>query len=376
MKSAAATRLASLTEVPAGQAHRSSGPVKRWQDSAWPALYVLTGIFGAYVVQEALVVERMVWPDGGHHGQHHWLTVARIVAAIVPCVVACGLWATRYMDPGVIPPRDEVDEDVAWFLGLNRPHATVREVDGSILRGITFFDDDDDERGALSGSAAAEEERVVRFGKDWRGQPVKSIFPERLLDPEDPESPTLITGVTAEFCDEAVTLRYCVTCNVWRPPRASHCALCGHCMARFDHHCGVVGACIARGNHRYFAFLLLSGGAACGIFAASAIVRAAQVCDASIGKGKACWTDGWEAWALVAYAAWLVGGAANLVGFGAYHVMLLCKDSTMKERLGKNRPGGAEGGGSRGIVRTNGGVSGKTACDEVCCQPVRMRPWY
>lgn len=26
--------------------------------------------------------------------------------------------------------------------------------------------------------------------------------------------------------------KYCSTCNIWRPPRASHCRICGHCMVR------------------------------------------------------------------------------------------------------------------------------------------------
>ena len=29
--------------------------------------------------------------------------------------------------------------------------------------------------------------------------------------------------------------RFCRTCSLWRPPRASHCATCGYCMERFDH---------------------------------------------------------------------------------------------------------------------------------------------
>jgi len=26
--------------------------------------------------------------------------------------------------------------------------------------------------------------------------------------------------------------RYCTTCNIWRPPRASHCSKCGYCIVR------------------------------------------------------------------------------------------------------------------------------------------------
>ncbi|KAK9861674.1 hypothetical protein WJX84_011405 [Apatococcus fuscideae] len=53
--------------------------------------------------------------------------------------------------------------------------------------------------------------------------------------------------------------RYCSTCNIWRPPRASHCSECGYCMERFDHHCGIVSNCIGRRNHRFFAAFLVAG---------------------------------------------------------------------------------------------------------------------
>ena len=28
--------------------------------------------------------------------------------------------------------------------------------------------------------------------------------------------------------------KYCATCNIWRPPRASHCNICGFCMVCSD----------------------------------------------------------------------------------------------------------------------------------------------
>lgn len=30
--------------------------------------------------------------------------------------------------------------------------------------------------------------------------------------------------------EEGRWVKYCRTCHVWRPPRASHCAVCGYCM--------------------------------------------------------------------------------------------------------------------------------------------------
>mmetsp|Transcript_38894 Transcript_38894/g.111139 ORF Transcript_38894/g.111139 Transcript_38894/m.111139 type:complete len:466 (+) Transcript_38894:361-1758(+) len=53
-------------------------------------------------------------------------------------------------------------------------------------------------------------------------------------------------------------LRYCSTCRLMRPQRASHCKICNNCVLRFDHHCQFVNNCIGQRNYHFFTGFLWS----------------------------------------------------------------------------------------------------------------------
>ncbi|KAL9558564.1 hypothetical protein MBANPS3_000854 [Mucor bainieri] len=67
------------------------------------------------------------------------------------------------------------------------------------------------------------------------------------------------------------SLKYCDTCMIYRPPRASHCRQCNNCVEFEDHHCAWLNNCVGKRNYRSFFTFITSSALLC-IFVICSVV--------------------------------------------------------------------------------------------------------
>lgn len=140
----------------------------------------------------------------------------------------------------------------------------------------------------------------------------------------------MVKLATSDTAAMDVPVKYCKTCNIWRPPRCYHCRVCDNCVETLDHHCVWINNCVGRRNYRYFfAFLTtatLLGLFLCGASLAQCLKYRSQQ---HISFGSAI--NHWRVpFAMVIYG--IVGTCypASLMG---YHLFLMAKGQTTREYL-------------------------------------------
>ena len=114
---------------------------------------------------------------------------------------------------------------------------------GIIPRGYTEENEEDEE---AQEEHESEDEACKRRGQSIMGMKVKGR-----------------DRIVVQASGEPVVHRWCRTCQLHRPPRASHCPTLDCCVEEYDHFCPVVASCVGQRTLRYFVGYLTS----CGLLA-------------------------------------------------------------------------------------------------------------
>lgn len=130
--------------------------------------------------------------------------------------------------------------------------------------------------------------------------------------------------------NETVKLKYCFTCKIFRPPRASHCSMCDNCIERFDHHCPWVGNCVGKRNYRYFYLMIATITLLCIYILAFSVVHIILV---SQEEGKTLVTAMSETPASIVEALICFFAVWSVLGLAGFHSYLAGTNQTTNEEI-------------------------------------------
>jgi len=164
------------------------------------------------------------------------VAIASVIAIASAFVIASFVLA-HVVDPGVCVPNEDDD----------RATARTRTIDARVRASVA------------SASEAAGEGEGERYADR-----LEMCVRDAVESDEEAKAMGMtrdIGGTWTRAGKGETREKFCSTCSLWRPPRATHCSTCGVCVREFDHHCGVIGNCVGEGNHRFFLALLFFGAA-------------------------------------------------------------------------------------------------------------------
>uniref|UniRef100_A0A7S1AFM5 Palmitoyltransferase n=1 Tax=Noctiluca scintillans TaxID=2966 RepID=A0A7S1AFM5_NOCSC len=160
-------------------------------------------------------------------------------------------------------------------------------------------------------------------------------------------------------------LKYCTTCNIYRPPRCTHCSVCENCIERFDHHCPWIGNCIGKRNYWLFFTFVSSTGALTILVFATALAQLVILYEGQDDGdfGTVLLATMREAPLATGLALYCLASGWFTVGLGVYHGYLVCVNQTTYEQV--------KGVYHDGSSPFNRGVRGN--CADILCGKVRPR---
>ncbi|KZZ86672.1 Zinc finger, DHHC-type, palmitoyltransferase [Ascosphaera apis ARSEF 7405] len=131
-----------------------------------------------------------------------------------------------------------------------------------------------------------------------------------------------------------IPVKYCSTCDIWRPPRTYHCRVCDNCVETMDHHCVWLNNCVGRRNYRYFlSFVVTAILLACFLFG-SCLAHCLLYKNQRHISFRHAINEKRVPFALVIYA--IVIGMYP-VTLTSYHIYLMARGETTKEHLNATR---------------------------------------
>jgi palmitoyltransferase ZDHHC9/14/18 len=144
----------------------------------------------------------------------------------------------------------------------------------------------------------------------------------------------MVRLATSQTAAMDVPVKYCKTCDIWRPPRCYHCRVCDNCVETLDHHCVWLNNCVGRRNYRYF-FGFVSTGTFLGLMLSFAslghVVSYSNQHDVSFRSAiNSC---------RVPFAMFIYGLLAMPypAALSVYHLGLVSKGETTREYLASRR---------------------------------------
>ena len=144
----------------------------------------------------------------------------------------------------------------------------------------------------------------------------------------------LVKSTTPSHAAMEVPIKYCKTCNIWRPPRAHHCRVCDSCVETQDHHCVWLNNCVGRRNYRYF-FAFVSSGMILSLFLIGSSLCHCLKYKTMEGVPFREAIDKWRVpFAMIIYGVLALPYPSTLF---AYHVYLTARGETTRELLNSHK---------------------------------------